>query len=183
MIDFKNINLNDPALAGCIITYSGKIVNLWNIDPESITLKDIAHGLAYNCRWNGHTKARYSIAEHCIRVYDRVPEDMKLLALFHDAEEAYWGNIIQPLKILLKEGCPELIEKMKQTRQAIFQKFKIEDRDEYKEFDNEELMWDFQNLVLSHNHKPLSADLAKVEWLHKVAKCFLIRDHGCNFKY
>jgi hypothetical protein len=177
-----SINPQDPALAGCMATYTGKIVNLWDIKQDSIELEDIAHGLAFNCRWNGHTKAWYSIAEHCIRVHDRATSDLQLLALFHDAEEAYWGDMIRPLKMLIKTGYPELLEKMKQTRRAIFQKFGIQDGDGYKTLDNEELKWDFQNLILDLKHKPMSPELAKAEWLARAHGLFFARDRNYNFK-
>lgn len=177
-----NINPQDPSLAGCMATFTGQIVNLWNIDQDSITLEDIAHGLAFNCRWNGHTKAWYSIAEHCIRAHDRAPSDLQLLALFHDAEEAYWGDMIRPLKMLLKTGYPELLDKMYQTRQAIFQKFGIQDGDGYKTLDAEELKWDFQNLILDLKHKTMSPELAKAEWLARAHGLFFARDRSYNFK-
>lgn len=177
-----SINPQDPSLAGCMATYTGKIVNLWDIKQDSIELEDIAHGLAFNCRWNGHTKAWYSIAEHCIRVHDRAPSELQLLALFHDAEEAYWGDMIRPLKMLLKTGYPELIEKMKETRRAIFKKFDIEDGDGYKPLDDAELRWDFQNLILDLKHKPMPPELAKAEWLSRAHGLFYGRDRNYNFK-
>lgn len=42
-----NINPQDPALAGCMATFTGQIVNLWAIQQDSITLEDIAHGLFF----------------------------------------------------------------------------------------------------------------------------------------
>ena len=167
---------------GHMAIYTGKLINLWDVEQDSIILEDIAHGLAYNCRWNGHTKAWYSIAEHCIRVHNRAPADLKLLALFHDAEEAYWGDMIRPLKMLLKTGYPELLEKMKQTRRAIFQKFGIREGDGYKTFDDEELEWDFQNLILDLKHNPMSPEQAKAEWLALVHNLFFARDLNYNFK-
>lgn len=159
-----------PELAGCIATSTGAIVDLMNIDPATIDLIDIAHGLAFNSRWNGHTIRWYSIAEHCCRVHDNAPDHLKLLCLFHGAEEAYWGDVVRPLKMVLKMLAPEILEKMKDTRRAIFKKFGIVDGPEYKPFDDAELMWDFQNLVLKPNHQPLTPYQAKDEWLLRAAK-------------
>lgn len=164
-MSIKDLNPLDPFLVGHMVTYTGQFINLFDIDPEKIVLEDIAHGLAYNCRWNGHTKDFYSIAEHCIQASDKAPDEIKLLTLFHDAEEAYWGDMIRPLKMMLKTHYPALIDAMKRTRLAIFEKFGIEDGEGYKEFDGAELVWEFDNLIVDLNHKPMTPHVANSEWL------------------
>ena len=69
-------------------------------DPktEDIDIKDIAHSLSLTCRYNGHGKYLYSVAEHCIRMVDIVSENNKLWALLHDAAETYIGDICKPIK-------------------------------------------------------------------------------------
>lgn len=90
---------------GFMVTVSNRLINLWN--PESkeneFVIEDIAHGLANNCRWNGHTKHKFSIAQHCCEMYDNAPEGKKLMFLLHDAEEAYWSDIISPVKAMLRK--------------------------------------------------------------------------------
>jgi len=71
-----------------------------------VRLDDVAHGLATKCRWAGHTRTYYSVAEHSLRVATLVPEYSKapldggtrLQALLHDAAEAYLGDVPAPLK-------------------------------------------------------------------------------------
>lgn len=67
---------------------------------------DIAHALANNCRYTGHVRRRYSVAEHCILVSE-IMEDQKLgdpfEGLMHDAHEAYIGDMASPWKRLLPD--------------------------------------------------------------------------------
>ena len=53
---------------GHMITYSGIDFNLLEPDINLIKLEDIAHGLAFTCRWNGGCKKYYSVAEHCLNM-------------------------------------------------------------------------------------------------------------------
>lgn len=155
---------------GCMITASGIVVNLFNPDPEQINLHDIAHGLAYTCRWNGATKSYYSVAEHCCRMFDVAStKEQKLTALFHDAEEAYWGDIISPLKKLLPIG---IRNKMEDFRTMIFDKFNIRYIDDYIDgLDKEALAWDLENLIKNKKHIGWLPNEAKNEWI--VRTCLL----------
>lgn len=91
--------MNEPS----ITTRSGRQVSLMNPQPGQIDIGDIAHGLAYQCRFNGQTTRFYSIAQHCLMVASILPAPLKLAGLLHDAAEAYLGDIVQPLKLLLPD--------------------------------------------------------------------------------
>ncbi len=164
-----DIDKHKIVLDGCMITYTGIVFDLMNPDPDLIYLEDIAHGLAFNSRWNGATKKLYTIAEHSIRVSNHFGHDKerKLTALFHDAEEAYWGDMIKPLKEIIKINSPEVIEKMRRLRTLIYQKFKIPHWDVSTE-DWYELQWDFENLILNPSHIPMSPEQAESNWLSEV---------------
>ena len=61
---------------------------------------DIAHALAMKCRFNGHCRAFYSVAQHsvlCAEVARRSGADARW-ALLHDAAEAYLCDVPRPLK-------------------------------------------------------------------------------------
>ncbi len=79
-------------------TYTGR--RFWPLDPrpEDVEIEDIAHALSQVCRFGGHCKEFYSVAEHCVRAADFVSDEHKLVALLHDATEAYIGDVIRPLK-------------------------------------------------------------------------------------
>lgn len=86
-----------------ISTYLGN--RFWPEEPriDRIALEDIAHGLAYQCRFNGQTRAFYSVAQHSLLVARILPPHLQRAALLHDAAEAYLGDIVKPLKRLLPD--------------------------------------------------------------------------------
>lgn len=68
---------------------------------DKVAIEDIAHGLAFQCRFNGQTCQFYSVAQHSLIVSALVSDELKFVALLHDAAEAYLGDMVKPLKILL----------------------------------------------------------------------------------
>lgn len=85
-----------------IITQSGQIVDLHFPDMDSIKIDDIAHALSNLCRFTGHTKNFYSVAQHSVLVSYLVPAKYALQGLLHDASEAYLGDVSSPLKHVLQ---------------------------------------------------------------------------------
>lgn len=86
-----------------IHTNSGHKVSIQSPDPATLDIADIAHNLARINRFNGATKVPYSVASHCVWVSRVVPQHCALSGLLHDASEAYIGDIIAPLKPLLRD--------------------------------------------------------------------------------
>lgn len=77
---------------------SGK--RFYPFDPrtEEINITDIAAALAKLCRFGGHVRDYYSVAEHSVRVsYVCDPADA-LWGLLHDASEAYLCDLPRPIK-------------------------------------------------------------------------------------
>jgi len=89
--------LNNPT----ILTAGGRYFPF--DDPESFDfdIDDIAHGLSHICRFTGHTRKFYSVAQHSVHVSELVPPALRLEALLHDASEAYLGDVSSPLKSML----------------------------------------------------------------------------------
>ena len=87
-------------------TYTGRRFDYATPAVDQVSILDIAHGLALQNRFNGHTRLPYSVAEHSVRVALRVKQlateaalDAVRVALLHDAGEAYVGDLVKPLKV------------------------------------------------------------------------------------
>lgn len=82
-------------------TASGR--EFWPLDPrpEEVYIGDIAHALSNLCRYAGHTRAFYSVAQHSVLVARNLPDELRLWGLLHDAPEAYVVDIPRPLKPFL----------------------------------------------------------------------------------
>lgn len=81
-----------------IKTFSGLWIDPMDPNPADVALVDVAHGLALTCRFAGHVRVPYSVAEHCVRMSHAVPEDLALDALVHDCAEAYITDLSAPIK-------------------------------------------------------------------------------------
>jgi uncharacterized protein len=100
-------------------TLSGDRYYYLNPDPAIIEVHDIARSLSYTCRYNGHLRRFYSVAEHSIHMAISAQSNplLAFLALCHDAHEPYCGDVASPQKaamILLDqgEGAHSIIERL-----------------------------------------------------------------------
>ena len=89
-----------------IQTYTGRKFTPMAPEPGDIDIRDIAHALAFLCRFNGHCHSFYSVAEHSVRVSCALPAGLAMQGLLHDAAEAYISDIPRPVK----EGLPRFRE-------------------------------------------------------------------------
>lgn len=88
-------------------TFTGRRFYPLEPNPDDICIEDIAHVLSMICRFGGHCKRFYSVAQHSCLVADLVlgyhsrhaePPSLVLDALMHDSAEAYVGDVIRPIK-------------------------------------------------------------------------------------
>lgn len=86
-----------------IQTYTGRRVDPLDPAPDALDIVDIAHALSLLCRFNGHCRVFYSVAEHSVRVARAVPPEDALWGLLHDASEPYLADVPRPLKQRLPE--------------------------------------------------------------------------------
>lgn len=94
-----------------ISTYNGNNYHFFDPKPEEICIDDIARALSMNCRYSGHVKHFYSVAEHSCHLHDIALEqtgdyEEAFCALMHDASEAYLTDIARPIKGHLDEYKP-----------------------------------------------------------------------------
>lgn len=127
---------------GWIGTYTGKAFSVMHpeMSQADITIYDIAHSLALSCRWTGHVRRHYSVAQHSVLVSKWLKQHdwdatTQLLGLMHDASEAYISDVSRPVKeelanykeiegrlmdvILSRFNLPQMIEAIKVADDAL----------------------------------------------------------------
>ena len=96
-----------------ITTSHGHSVNVQTPEPATLVIEDVAHALSNLCRFGGHGRRFYSVAEHSLYTATLITRRLRALmlepwcvagaiaALLHDAAEAYLVDIPRPVKTLL----------------------------------------------------------------------------------
>ena len=101
--------------------FTGKKFYPLNPRPEDICIEDIAHALSMLCRFTGHCKEFYSVAQHSVIVSYFC--DSSLQGLLHDASEAYISDINSPIKKMDQlTGYREIESKI---QKVIYKKFNL----------------------------------------------------------
>lgn len=108
--------------------------------PDQFTLEDIAGALSKICRFGGHCERFYSVAEHSVHCLYQAYADQRPMAscfavLMHDAAEAFCGDMVKPLKVMI----PEYTAVERLVEQTIEAKFGIDfgaHRDTIREIDH-----------------------------------------------
>lgn len=90
--------MSDVRCGDWMQTASGRRFYPLDPRPEEVHLEDIAAALSRLCRFGGHCRAFYSIAQHSVLVSLACAPEDALAGLLHDAAEAYVGDMIRPLK-------------------------------------------------------------------------------------
>lgn len=115
-----------PDVNGEIVTYTGRYFNVFRPRAGDVNITDIAHSLAMQCRFVGHCKYFYSVAQHSLRAVQEnrdVPLHLQKWLLMHDAAEAYLSDISRPVKKLI----PQLGEIEDRVMRVIQQAFCLPD--------------------------------------------------------
>ena len=81
-----------------IHTYTGRSINPLDLKPEDVDILDIAHALSNQCRFSGHTREFYSVAQHAVLVSYVVERGYEWDALHHDDAEYALQDMAKPLK-------------------------------------------------------------------------------------
>jgi hypothetical protein len=144
-----------------ILTYMGHKFYVTDPKPEQIDIRDIIHATANITRFTGHTRHKfYTVGEHM--GYASYMAEMlgyskrvQLIALLHDASEAYCNDINRPLK----QTLPQYKEAEDRIMNAIWDKFLDypPTEEEYhivKKIDNTLLLMEMEQLMYRTDDLP-----------------------------
>lgn len=128
---------------GFIECRSGVMIDLRHPDPLLVRATDIAMSLANQCRFCGHCRNFYSVAEHCCHCHDLVERrfdlfegaglsqaDMAFAVLMHDASEAYVIDLPRPVKPLV----PGYVELEHKVQAMVRERFGFQDSEEIHKY-------------------------------------------------
>lgn len=141
-------NLYTP---NCIRTFTGIYMNVFEPTLEMISIEDIAHALSNQCRFGGHLRMFYSVAQHSIHCYQLVSAEYQLQALMHDASEAYLMDIPSPVKHRLNNYCEIEDNLMKLISQKFHFDYPLQEP--VKKIDKQMLQLEWEELMLD-KHMP-----------------------------
>lgn len=133
-----------------IETFTGIAFDILEPKPEMIQIEDIAHALSLLCRFTGHVRRFYSVAQHSLQGSYLVPTRYALDFLLHDATEAYIGDMNRPLKHYTEAGVAYREVESKLSL-AIAKRFKISEIEPgcVREIDDAMLYAEKQQLMTS----------------------------------
>lgn len=85
-----------------IQTYKG---GRFHLDDPKFDIEEIAHALSLQCRFTGHIKNFYSVAEHSVLVAGITAhlKGDRFEGLMHDAHEAYFSDLASPWKAVVPD--------------------------------------------------------------------------------
>ena len=96
-----------------IETAAGGFFDYETMDPQAIDIYSISSALGKVCRYTGHPKVSFSVAEHSLLCSDLANDRgmsprLRLLCHVHDAHEAFSGDFNWPMKQWFKARALEL---------------------------------------------------------------------------
>lgn len=127
---------NPSNTPGCIETFSGKYVDPLHMRESDLCIADMGHALANICRFSGHCRTFYSVAEHSVRMYQLANKEFSdvfgvdpyeaqeaaVWSILHDAAEVYLCDIPRPLK----RNLPRYKKAEKRIQALIAKRYKLD---------------------------------------------------------
>ena len=165
-------------MSNWIQTYTCKKFDINNFTDFDFCIEDIAHALSNQCRFSGHVKKFYSVAQHSVLVSFNCDPVFALQGLLHDASEAYLLDIPSPFKST--SIFEEYKKKEKAVQSLIYKRFNvpIDEHPSVKDSDRKLLAteardfmspkhpdWNYPVEPLIHKIKPLVPTQAKKQFL------------------
>ena len=108
-----------------IMTATGGMIDLDDIDPDRVKIEDIVSSLCVTVRFGGHLPCFYSVGSHTVAMYIfasrcREPDGVLRHILLHDMHEFITGDIPSPVKRYLQPAIGKLERRIDE---AIFTRF------------------------------------------------------------
>ena len=163
------MKLSDVTACGphCIFTYTGKVLDLANPNPNDIRIEDIARGLSTQFRFGGQSCSLIPVAEHSVTPSYLADKDNSVPALIHDAPEAYIRDITSPIKVLMPDY--QAIEDRLMRAIATRFGFQYPFHPKIKEIDADLLHMEWKDLVIKPG--PVwSIQVAETKFLNRFKK-------------
>lgn len=157
----KTIDLDDSSIkSSWVIGLSnGKLVDLCDLKEDDIDIEVIAHSLSLQCRYMGHVKHHYSVAQHCVHVSDCITRECgvecraSLAGLIHDASEAYLHDLVRAVKVGLRDEGSLWVDLENRIQDTIYVKYGLHNHNQYhkqvKKWDNRVLRSEIDELIPS----------------------------------
>jgi 5'-deoxynucleotidase YfbR-like HD superfamily hydrolase len=160
-----------------IETYTGQ--QFWPLSPEpsEVNIKDIAHALSQICRFNGMTKYFFSVGQHSLNCMELArilgwSEKIQLLALMHDAAEAYIKESIAGYKEIEWAIYAAIRKGLGIPKDSLFERVKV------KELDNIMLVTEAAKLMpfkgWGGEYEPTNLVRVKMQPMREVEADFLL---------
>jgi len=167
---------------------SGIYFDLMNPRAEDVDLADIAGALSKLCRFGGQCDRFYSVAEHSLNVHAiglayfdvRTDERARRALLLHDATEAYCGDMVKPLKVLL----PAYKNVERRIERAIGERFGVDfdgHRGLVRRADQIALIWEQRGMMGGNGGQPWAGEddvppgnIKESGWTHDEAEHFFL---------
>lgn len=153
-----------------IRTISGQYVNVFEPDPKTLLIEDIAHALSNQPRFGGHLPQFYSVAQHSLLCYQIADEPYKYAALMHDASEAYLLDMPKPIKVEMPD-----YNRIEDNLMYVLAKkfgFKYPKSPAVEAIDHHLLNWEWKNIMLK-NKPTIKYPLIKILTQTQAKKAFL----------
>lgn len=154
----------------CIRTFTGRYVNVFEPTPDMFCIEDIAHALAFQCRFGAHLPRFYTVAQHSLMVSIRCEDAFS--GLMHDCSEAYLLDLPKPIKDRIPEY--KAIEKRLMQHLSKVFGFAYPFPNEVKKADREAMEIEWENVFLRDNiivSRPEYAEQLFLERFNELQRC------------
>jgi 5'-deoxynucleotidase YfbR-like HD superfamily hydrolase len=159
--------------------YSGREVDIFNLNLKDIDIEDIAHALSNLCRYGGHCLFHYSVALHSyLCSLEEGTREEQLAFLLHDASEAFVNDLVRPIKHRPEFEHYRLEED--KIQRIVFEKFELEYpfSQRVHDVDNHILRTELKAVVI--NRDEISACSSEKEISLREARKFLRKEKKDN---